>query len=249
MENVENECQHFDFNIPICNAFGYFENEYQNFDFNLPKAFLSEAKEENNFYKAPYDKEFEERNFDSMWSKSEDEYGKNDLWSQQQKHYPHAWKYFDGQEKWNPYLHSYTDKLKELQELANFLLPIQSPEKKVTLFIHKHEITFFFLQCSCAESRPKEIDIWKEDINVFGHTEDLENEYTKQPINASSLMYCQPKDSCPPPPVCNRCGAATIWLASSVKPKKAWLHEFVCNSCTDRTSLSICSTLTPHHPT
>ena len=67
-------------------------------------------------------------------------------------------------------------------------------------------------------------------------------------VRPRKTMYYHPKDTCPPhtppPPKCKRCGEATTWLASRVKTNRAWLHEFACHSCTDRTCLSTRTTLT-----
>ena len=67
-------------------------------------------------------------------------------------------------------------------------------------------------------------------------------------VRPRKAMYYHPKDTCPPhtppPPKCKRCGEATTWLASRIKPNKAWLHEFACHTCTDRTCLSTRTTLT-----
>ena len=67
-------------------------------------------------------------------------------------------------------------------------------------------------------------------------------------VRPRKSMYYHPKDTCPPhtppPPKCKRCGEATTWLASRIKTNKAWLHEFACHTCTDRTCLSTRTTLT-----
>jgi hypothetical protein len=61
-------------------------------------------------------------------------------------------------------------------------------------------------------------------------------------------VYYHPKDSCPlhtpTPPNCKKCKLKTTWTASRVKSDKSWLHEFSCQPCSDRTTLSTRVTVT-----